>query len=92
VGPTDNSFAYLAFDESSGSLLAHGSHAVLALADADRMSPSATIFVVRTGKLGEAIWKCGLSLALTSQLTKSFNRNGRVEFQPLSPITLTWMT
>ncbi len=49
-------YRFIAFDEATGELLAHGKTAVSALDQADRHSPDAAIRVVSAGALGFTVW------------------------------------
>jgi hypothetical protein len=79
-------FAYLAYDEGSGLLLAHGSTAVEALDQADRLDPNAAIFIVHSKNQGESIWKSKLTLSVACQITDHSQRDSRPKPPSLQPI------
>ena len=60
----ENPFKFIAFDQDTGEMLAHGSRAIDALALADRAAPSAVLIVLCAGELGAWFWTAKISLAL----------------------------
>lgn len=59
-----NPFEYIAFDQETGEMLAHGSRAIEALDLADRAAPSATLIVLYAGEQGAWLWTAKVSLKL----------------------------
>jgi hypothetical protein len=49
-------FAYIAFDDASKAILAHGQTALDALCVADRAAPDSPIHILDAGRLGPMIW------------------------------------
>jgi hypothetical protein len=64
-------FAFIAFENVSGKVLAHGPSAIDALSRADRIGPNIEIEILGAGQAGAWIWKQNLPLAeARSALTK----------------------
>jgi hypothetical protein len=49
-------FAYIAFDDTSKKILAHGARAVDALCGSDLIAPAAAIYILDAGPQGWKIW------------------------------------
>ncbi len=58
----DNLFAYIAFDDTSKTILAHGARAIDALCNADRIAPNAAIYILDAGPRGLEIWTQSMDL------------------------------
>jgi hypothetical protein len=55
-------FQYLAFDNTSQAILAHGGTAADALYAADQIAPDAPIYVLDAGRLGWKLWDLRMNL------------------------------
>ena len=62
IEAVDGPFRYLAFDNASQAILAHGGTAVDALYAADQIAPEAPIYVVDAGRYGWKIWDWQIDL------------------------------
>jgi hypothetical protein len=62
-----DSFTYLAFDDESWELLAHGRTAALALQAAGEVAPHAAIRVILAAPFGRTIWDRGVQLCLAER-------------------------
>ena len=60
-------FAYLAFDDESWDLLAHGRTAALALQEAEEIVPHTAIRVILAAPFGRTIWDRGVQLYLAER-------------------------
>lgn len=61
------SFTYLAFDDDSWELLAHGRTPALALWAAEEIAPHTAIRVIHAAPFGRTIWDRGVQLYLAEQ-------------------------
>ena len=62
IESVDGPFRYLAFDDASLAILAHGGTAADALYAADQIAPDAPIYVVDAGRFGWKIWDLQMNL------------------------------
>jgi hypothetical protein len=62
IEAVDGPFRYLAFDNASQAILAHGGTAADALYAADQIAPDAPIYVVDAGRFGWKIWDWQIDL------------------------------
>jgi hypothetical protein len=62
-----DSFNYLAFDDDSWELLAHGRTAALALQTAEEIAPNIAIRVIHAAPFGRTIWDRGVQLYLAER-------------------------
>jgi hypothetical protein len=62
VKPTRD-FAFIAFENASGKVMAHGSRAIDALSRADRLGPNIEIEILAAGQAGVWIWNQNVLLA-----------------------------
>jgi hypothetical protein len=62
IEAVDGPFRYLAFDNASQAILAHGGTAADALYAADQIAPDAPIYVVDAGRFGWKIWNLQIDL------------------------------
>ncbi len=60
-------FKYLAFDDVSWDLLAHGQTAAIAVQAAEEIAPKASIRVLLAGSFGRTIWDRGVQLYLAER-------------------------
>jgi hypothetical protein len=79
-----DSFAYLAFNDDSWELLAHGSTAALALREAGEIAPLAAIRVISAAPFGRTIWDRGVQLCLAERAL----RQARDALEQLRPAKL----
>ncbi len=63
-----NPFFYIAFDDTSKAILAHGATAVDALCDADRIAPEAAIYILDAGTQGWKIWSNRMDLIAATKV------------------------
>ena len=62
IEAVDGPFRYLAFDDASQAILAHGGTVADALYAADQIAPDAPIYVVDAGRFGWKIWDLQMNL------------------------------
>ncbi len=62
-----DSYRYLAFDDDSGELLAHGRTTALALAAAEEIAPLTAIRIINATPFGRTIWDRGVQLNLAER-------------------------
>jgi hypothetical protein len=62
IEAVDGRFRYLAFDDASQAILAHGGTAADALYAADEIAPNAPIYVVDAGRFGWTLWDLQMNL------------------------------
>jgi len=80
-----DSFAYLAFDNDSWDLLAHGRTASLALQAAEEIAPNALIQVLLAGPFGRTIWDRGVQLYLAERALRRA-REALEQLRPGNPV------
>jgi len=69
-----NEFAYVAFDDISGAILAHAQTPIHALYFADRAAPDAAIRVVHVDKVGARIWAENMNITETYEAMEKHHR------------------
>jgi hypothetical protein len=76
-----DSFNYLAFDDESWDLLAHGRTLALAIKAAEEIAPHTTIKVIHAAPFGRIIWNRGVQLYLAERAL----RRAREALEQLRP-------
>jgi hypothetical protein len=59
-------YAFVAFDDSTGEILAYGQTATSALDIADKLAPQSPIRIVPAGDIGQTIWAARMNLSSAS--------------------------
>jgi hypothetical protein len=65
--PKADSFNYLAFDDKSWELLAHGRTTLIALRAAAKIAPNTSIRIIHAAPFGRVIWDRGVQLYLAER-------------------------
>jgi len=61
--PSQSLYAYLAFNQSTGTMLAHGRTAAHAMLKADQAAPNDPIIALRAGSAGILMWSTKVPLS-----------------------------